>query len=163
MTDPTYSVIECSSEGRLVPSVGSGTVNDLRAHAQLGRRLQRRRYNEQSVQQNGSPRQNRVVFVLFGLFSTCDALVTIGEAAEAREHMLTFERVAQAATLLLAAQDGEADTDAFRKNRDISLAAGLYEDRRSTVTLVDKPSRRPPTKMGPSTTMGEQLHNEAPQ
>ena len=82
-------------------------------------------------------------------FTTCDALVTIDEAAEAREHMLTFERVAQVTTLLLAAYNGWAVTDDLRKNGVISLAAGLYDDRRSTLTFVDDPSRRP-SRMGAS-------------
>ena len=42
----------------------------------------------------------RGVFVLFGLFSTCDALVNNGESAEARGYILTSPRSAHAATLL---------------------------------------------------------------
>ena len=96
-----------------------------------------------------------MLLLLFGLFCTCDALVTIDEAAEAREHMLTFERVAQAATLLLAAYNGLAVTDGLRKIGVIGLATGLYEDRRSTLTFVDEPRRRP-------SRMGASPHNGVP-
>ena len=90
----------------------------------------------------------RGLFVLSGLFSTCDALVNNGESAEAREYILTSPRSAHAATLLLAAQDGEANMDASRKNRDIGLAPGLYEQRRAPVARVSKSSRRPSSSTG---------------
>ena len=102
-------------------------------------------------------RHHRMLLLLLSLFSTCDALVTIDEAAEAREHMLTFERVAQATTLLLAAYNGWAVTDGLRKNGVIGLVAGLYEDRRSTLTFVDDPSRRP-SRMGASPHSGVQAY-----
>ena len=94
-------------------------------------------------------RHHRMLLLLFRLFSTCNALVAIDEAAEAREHMHTLPRVAQATTLLLAAYSGLAFTDGLRKLKVIGLATGLYEDRRSTLTFVDEPSRRP-SRMGAS-------------
>ena len=61
-------------------------------------------------------RQHRLVLVLFGLFTFCDALVNIDEAAEASGSKLTPERSAQAATLPRPAPGGEADTSGLRKN-----------------------------------------------
>ena len=95
-------------------------------------------------------RHYRLVLVLFGLFSSCDALVTNDEAAEASGSTLTFERTAQAATLLRTAPGGEADTDGSRDFGVIGLAPGLCEDRRPTLTLVDKPRCRPFEAMGAS-------------
>ena len=138
-----------------VPTVGSGTVTTFsrtRAHATS--------FVDDSMKNlisKAGHRHHRMLLLLFRLFSTCNALVAIDEAAQAREHMLTLPRVAQATTLLLAAYSGLALTDGLRK-QVISLAAGLYDDRRSTLTFVDKPSRCP-SMMGASPRTGAPLTN----
>ena len=104
-------------------------------------------------------RLHRLVLVLFGLFTSCDALVTIDEAAEASGSILTPERSAQAATLPRPAPGGEADTDDLRKNGVTGLASGLDKDRRRHMTLVDKPRCRPFEAMGAST-RSEVPHSE---
>ena len=102
-------------------------------------------------------RQHRLVLVLFGLFTSCDALVTNDEAAEASGSILTPERSAQAATLPRPAPGGEADQDGFREIGVIGLATGLDEDRRRDMALVNKPRCRPFDAMGASP------HSEVPQ
>ena len=95
-------------------------------------------------------RQHRLVLVLLGLFTSCDALVINDEAAEASGSILTPERSAQAATLPRPAPGGEADTDGFRETGVIGLASGLDEDRRRDMALVNKRRCRPFDAIGAS-------------